>query len=87
MIRLYRQGLIPQTALALESALASYRSGKTPMQQVLANLTAQLDYETSAIRQLADYQSALVRLEILTGTTLQSIANQPTKSQAREDAQ
>ena len=35
---------------------------------LLSNFTTLLNYETDYYRQLADYQSALARIEVLTGS-------------------
>jgi outer membrane protein TolC len=67
LMSLYTKGVIPQSSLALESSMASYQTGKIAIQPVIENITTQLDYETDYYRQLADYQTALARIESLTG--------------------
>jgi outer membrane protein TolC len=67
LMTLYTKGVIPQSSLALESSMASYQTGKIAIQPVIENTTTLLDYETDYYRQLADYQTALARIESLTG--------------------
>jgi outer membrane protein TolC len=67
LMSLYTKGVIPQSSLALESSMASYQTAKIAIQPVIENITTLLDYETDYYRQLADYQTALARIESLTG--------------------
>jgi outer membrane protein TolC len=67
LMNLYTKGVIPQSSLALESSMASYQTGKIAIQPIIDNITTLLDYETDYYRQLADYQTALARIESLTG--------------------
>jgi outer membrane protein TolC len=67
LMSLYTKGVIPQGSLALESSMTSYQTGKIAIQPVIENITTLLDYETDYYRQLADYQTALARMENLTG--------------------
>jgi outer membrane protein TolC len=48
--------------------MASYQVGSVDFLSLLDNFTTLLDYETDYYRQLADYQTALARIEALTGT-------------------
>ena len=48
--------------------MASYQVGKVDFLSLIANFTTLLDYETDYYRQLADYQTAIARMESLTGT-------------------
>jgi outer membrane protein, heavy metal efflux system len=64
---LYSKGVVPQSSLALESSMSSYQVGNVDFISLLANFTTLLDYETDYYRQLADYQTALARIEVLTG--------------------
>ena len=61
---------VPQSSLALESSMASYQVGNVDFISLLANFTTLLDYETDYYRQLADYQTALARIESLTGSDM-----------------
>ena len=68
LVNLYSKGVVPQSSLALESSMASYQVGKVDFLSLIANFTTLLDYETDYYRQLADYQTAIARMENLTGT-------------------
>jgi outer membrane protein TolC len=70
LLTLYSKGVVPQSSLALESSMASYQVGSVDFLSLLANFTTLLDYETDYYRQLADYQTALARIEVLTGSDL-----------------
>ena len=68
LLTLYAKGVVPQSSLALESSMASYQVGTVDFLSLLSNFTTLLNYETDYYRQLADYQSALARIEVLTGS-------------------
>jgi outer membrane protein, heavy metal efflux system len=68
LITLYAKGVVPQSSLALESSMASYQVGNVDFLSLMSNFTTLLNYETDYYRQLADYQTALARIESLTGT-------------------
>jgi outer membrane protein TolC len=68
LLTLYSMGVVPQSSLALESSMASYQVGNVDFLSLLANFTTLLNYETDYYRQLADYQTALARIEALTGS-------------------
>jgi outer membrane protein TolC len=70
LLKLYAQGIVPQSTLALESSLASYETGTTDFLTVLSNFTTVLDYELGYCQQLATHEKALARLEELTGLNL-----------------
>lgn len=67
LVRIYSTTLMPQTALALEAALASYEAGRGSFSEVLEQARALLEAEESYHTALRDYHLALVRLEELTG--------------------
>jgi outer membrane protein TolC len=78
LLKLFAQGVVPQSSLALESSMASYRVGTADFTAVLANFTTVLNYETEYYRELANYQTALARMEALTGADLsteEAVAN------------
>jgi outer membrane protein TolC len=70
LMKLYTEGLVPQSRLALESSLASYEAGASDFQTVLSNFTTILEYELNYHQQLANHEKALARLEELTGLEL-----------------
>ena len=70
LLKLYSQAIVPQSALALESSMASYQVGAVDFLTILTNFTVVLDYEVSYYRELANYQMALVNLEPLVGVEM-----------------
>jgi cobalt-zinc-cadmium efflux system outer membrane protein len=68
LLTLYSKGVVPQSSLALESSMASYQVGTVDFLSLLANFSTLLNYEIDYYRQLADYQTALAQIEVLTGT-------------------
>lgn len=84
LLTLYSKGVVPQSSLALESSMASYQVGNLDFLSLLANFTTLLDYETDYYRQLADYQTAVARIEALTGS---DVTAAPTPAPATSDSQ
>lgn len=76
LVNLYSKGVVPQSSLALESAMSSYQVGKVDFLSLIANFTTLLDYETDYYRQLADYQTAIARMESLTGVEVAGASDQ-----------
>lgn len=70
LLRIYSTTLVPQTALALDAALAAYETGRGGFSDVLEQARAMLDAEENYHTALRDYHLALVRLEELTGADL-----------------
>ena len=72
LISLYSKAIVPQSSLALESSMAAYQVGKVDFLSLIANFTTVLNYETDYYRQLADYETAIARMESLTGVDVTS---------------
>lgn len=70
LLKLYSQGVVPQSSLALESAMAAYQVGSVDFLTVLQNFGTLQNYETDYYRELANYHIALARLEALVGADL-----------------
>lgn len=64
---LYRDTVLPQARLALESSLASYQTGGVDFLSVLTNFTAVLEYEMAYYDELASFHAAVSRLEEMAG--------------------
>jgi outer membrane protein TolC len=60
---LYRETVLPQARLALESSISSYQTGTVDFLSVLTNFGSVLEYEMSYVEQLADLYAAASRLE------------------------
>jgi cobalt-zinc-cadmium efflux system outer membrane protein len=67
---LYRDTVLPQARLALESSMAGYQTGAVDFLSVLTNFGTVLQYEMSYFDELASYHAAVSRLEEMTGTLL-----------------
>jgi outer membrane protein TolC len=70
LARLYRDTVLPQARLALESSMASYQTGRVDFLSVVTNFGTVLEYEVSYFDELASYHTAVSRLEEMTGTPL-----------------
>ena len=70
LARLYQDTVLPQARLALESSMASYQTGGVDFLSVLTNFGAVLEYEMNYFDELADYHTAVSRLEEMTGTPI-----------------
>lgn len=67
---LFSGAVVPQSALALESSMASYQVGTVDFLTMLNNFVTVLDYEIGYYESLTNYQKALARLEVFTGIDL-----------------
>ena len=70
-LKIYEEGLMPQSEATFRAALAAYQTNRQDFQTLLSSfmdvLGLQLEYE----RELADHETALARLETLTGVNIQ----------------
>jgi len=67
---LYRETVLPQARLALESSMASYQTGAVDFLSVLTNFGSVLEYEMTYFEELTAFHVAVSRLEEMTGTAL-----------------
>jgi len=70
LLKLHEQGLIPQSVLALESAMSAYQTGGVDFQTLLAALRKALDYETHYYELVTQYATALAAIEAETSLDL-----------------
>ena len=70
LLKLFSQGVVPQSSLALESSMSAYQVGNVDFLTLIGNFTTLLNYQTDYYRELANYQTALSRMEALTGRRL-----------------
>jgi outer membrane protein TolC len=70
LMRLYSQAIVPQSSLALESAMAAYQVGNLDFLSLMGDFTTVLDYQVGYYRELANYQIALARMEPMVGAEL-----------------
>ncbi len=71
LVDLYRRALVPQTRLALESALTGYRVGQVDLLMVLDNSRTLLEEELMVQEQLATHHRALAQLAEAVGASLE----------------
>ena len=77
LLRLFSEGVVPQSSLALESSMSAYQVGTVDFLSVIGNFSTVLNYEIDYYRELANYQTALARMESMVGVDLTSTAAQP----------
>ena len=70
LLKLYSQGIAPQSSLTLESSITSYETGGVDFLNVISNLQAVIDAELDYHMQVTNHEKALARLEEVTGLNL-----------------
>jgi outer membrane protein TolC len=65
LLALFQSGIIPQTSLSLESALAGYEVGNVDFLTLMSNAMSLLDYEMQYYEEVAKHEQALAQLEPL----------------------
>jgi cobalt-zinc-cadmium efflux system outer membrane protein len=70
LLKEYRDGLLPQSREAFRAEQATYQSGKQAFATVLSSLLDVLTFEHDYQQALLDHETALARLETLTGAQL-----------------
>ena len=70
-LKVYEDGLIPQSEAALNAGLAGYRVGKQEYQGLLASFADTLQLAIERERTLAEHESTIARIEALIGEELQ----------------
>jgi len=71
LLKIHREGLSPQARSDFQSGLASYQSGKQDFQALLTAFLDVLHLDEDYWQNVAEYQTAIARLEQLTGLSLQ----------------
>jgi hypothetical protein len=70
-LKIFRDGLIPQSKATFQSALAAYQANRQNFETLLSSFTDVLNLEIDYQRQLAEHEIALAHLETLTGVNFQ----------------
>jgi outer membrane protein, heavy metal efflux system len=70
LLKIYREGLIPQATATFQAGLAAYESNRQDFETLLASFVDVLNFDEEYWRALADHETALARLEQLTGVAL-----------------
>jgi outer membrane protein TolC len=63
LIKLYKDKIIPQASLTVESSLASYQVSKTDFLALLADINTHFSYQMAYYKELAELWSSIARLE------------------------
>jgi outer membrane protein, heavy metal efflux system len=66
-LKIYKDGLLPQSNATFQSALAAYQANRQDFQTLMSSFMDVLGLELEYQRELADHEIALARLETLTG--------------------
>lgn len=70
LLKIYREGLIPQATATFQAGLASYQSGRQDFETLLAAFLDVLQLDEEYWHTLAGHETALAKLEQLTAITL-----------------
>jgi outer membrane protein TolC len=71
LLKIHREGLSPQARSEFQSGLAAYQSGKQDFQALLTAFLDVLHLDEDYWQNVAEYETAIARLEQLTGLSLQ----------------
>jgi outer membrane protein TolC len=63
LLKLFQEGIIPQAASSLESAITGYQVGNIDFLTLLNNLVTLFNFEITYYTYLTNYQTALARIE------------------------
>jgi cobalt-zinc-cadmium efflux system outer membrane protein len=70
-LKIYKDGLIPQSNATFQSSLAAYQSNRQDFETLLSSFMDVLNLEIQYQRELAEHEVALAGLEMLTGVSFQ----------------
>jgi outer membrane protein TolC len=69
-LKIYREGLMPQAEATFRSAMAAYQANRQDFETLISSFRDLLDFDEQYQKELSEHESALARLESLTGVTL-----------------
>ncbi|MGB0036647.1 MAG: TolC family protein [Candidatus Acidiferrales bacterium] len=70
LLKIYREGLIPQARAELQAGMAAYQSNRQDFQALLASFLDVLKLDEEYWLTLSEHETALAQMEELTGVTL-----------------
>src|SRR6266404_1082147 len=70
LLKIHREGLSPQSQSEFQAALAAYQSNKQDFQALLAAFLDVLRFDEEYWQNVAEYETAIARLEQMTGLSL-----------------
>ena len=77
LLRIYREGLLPQAQSLAESALAAYQDNRLDFSEVLSASLEISRLNSEYWQTLADHETAIARIEEITGLSLRSSESAP----------
>jgi outer membrane protein TolC len=69
-LKIFREGLMPQAEATFRAAMAAYQANRQDFETLLSSFRDALDFGEQYQKELSEHESALARLESLTGVTL-----------------
>jgi outer membrane protein, heavy metal efflux system len=69
MLKIYREGLIPQALTTYQSGLAAYQTGRLDFETLLSGFMDVLNFDEEYWKALLDHETALSKIEQLTGVS------------------
>jgi outer membrane protein TolC len=76
LLKINRQGLIPQALTGFQSGLAAYQNNRQDFQSLLTSYLDIFRIEQENLQTLADHETAIARLEQITGLSLAAAAKE-----------
>jgi cobalt-zinc-cadmium efflux system outer membrane protein len=70
LLKIYREGLIPQARAGLQAGMAAYQSNRQDFQALLASFLDVLKLDEEYWQTLSEHETALAQMEEVTGLTL-----------------
>jgi len=70
LLKIYREGLLPQARAELQAGMAAYQSNRQDFQALLASFLDVLKLDEGYWQTLSEHETALARMEEITGVTL-----------------
>jgi outer membrane protein TolC len=70
LLKIYREGLIPQARAELQAGMAAYQSNRQDFQALLASFLDVLKLDEEYWQTLSEHETALAQIEEVTGVTL-----------------
>ena len=70
MLKIYREGLIPQALATYQAGLASYQTGALDFESLFSTFMDVLNFDAEYWKTLMDHETALARIEQITGVPL-----------------
>jgi outer membrane protein TolC len=70
MLKIYREGLIPQALATYQSGLTAYQTGRQDFETLLSAFMDVLNFDEEYWKTLSEHESALARIEQLTGMSI-----------------